>query len=225
MVKVIRHEEFGKRLQRIADANPKIPPKHDGRYRFIAREFMNRFNRTVNHQSVQMWFDGETKPSGDRLQELAIILDGDLHYITTGLNVNQKAGDVKTRAIAGNGAVNVLAGFMQLDGSAAAFPEENDKQAEEDSIDIYGIIKGARYNFHVALGYEDDGLYVFTIPRKHDTLFILGAMRTSGPGVVFCELSHELIAENGKIKHGNIQLTITPERFNDLRITAFDKRL
>lgn len=114
-----------------------------------------------------------------------------------------------------NGVVNVVVGLIQMDGGSPAFPADDDTRAQRENIDIYAVIKGAQYSFHVAFAVGDAN---FVVPTRYENTIVLG-VRRHGMSFEIFELPPELI-EQGRRSGGSIEVTGTGRQ-----ITGFDRRL
>jgi hypothetical protein len=170
-------------------------------------------------ESVRKWFAGEAKPRPDKTKLLAELLQVDVGWLQIGIDPGMAPRERKIRNATVDGAVNMIAGFIQMDGGFPAFPTESDKRAQADNIDIHAIIRGAKYDFHIALA-NDDGS--FTIPTKHEGVIVLGVVRDGFLVEVF-EISPEAIEEHGRKHGGSIEVVVPTEKLK--RIESFANRI
>lgn len=224
MEKLIRDPEFGKRLSQACDANFHCPPMHKGRLTWVAAELASRFKEKVSVESVRKWLAGETKPRRNKSAMLAELLSVDAVWLYMGIDAGLSPRDQKTRNAEASGIVNVVAGFIQMDGGHPAFPATDDAQAAERHVDLYAIIRGANYAFHIALGHEtDDGGLRFPVPLS-DGVIVLGLVR-SGFGVRVAELSPEIIRANGQANGSSAMVMLSADEFGSMKVTDFANRL
>lgn len=223
--KLIRDKDFGIRLEKACDASTYVPPPNKGRLGWIQQQFSERFNEKISLESIRRWLAGEMKPQASRVRQLAIILDVDESWLSLGIQPELDPRARKVRNAMADGAVNVLAGFIQMAGGNPAFPDANDTRAEKQHIDLYAIIKGAQYAIHVALANVDENGLRFTLPANHEDIFVIGVEQIDGPGVKFYEIPRETIVEQGEHRGGAIDLTVSPSDGSIRRITDFGKRL
>lgn len=224
--KIIRDRDFGIRLTKACDGSSYCPPPNKGRLSWIKAQLFERFHETISVESVRKWLAGEMKPEANRLRQLAIILDVDESWLSLGIQPDLEPRARKVRNAMADGAVNVLAGFIQIAGGSPAFPEAGDARAEKQHIDLYAIIKGAQYAIHVALAHTDDNGLRFTLPTNHEDIFVIGVELIDGPGVKFYEIPSEVIVEHGEHRGGAVDLTVSSKASTLLRrITDFSKRI
>lgn len=226
--KRVVHPEFGRRMQLACDGNLRVPPPNHGRLGWIANEIQERFGKPVTIETVRKWFAGETIPRPTTMGYLAAVLEVDLAWLSVGKapEVTEKAQ--KVRNAMADGAVNLIAGLIQMSGGYPAFPTENDRRAKDSKIDLYAVIKGAQYAFHVALGEANaDGTIQFAIPVPSvEDAFVIGLIRTGELGFRFFELERDAVVGQGKRKGDYYALTIPSQPGPEWReITSFQNRL
>jgi len=212
--KVIRDAGYAQRLALACDRSDQCPPLHQGRQVWVVEQMADRFHISITTETVRKWMHGEAKPRLDKNSKLAELLGVDPVWLYQGIDPNLSPREKKARNAMADGAVNLIAGFIQMDGGAVAFPEEN------GVIDLYAIIKGGQYAIHVCLGREEDGEYHFPVPMDHAPVVVLGVIR-SGFSILVTELTPELIEAHGGRRGGAIDVAL-PEI--DL-IESFSRRL
>lgn len=212
--RIIRHPEFAKRLDSACDNNGHCPPKHKGRQTWVRRELHNRFEEDVTPETVRKWFSGEAMPRPDKTAMLAEILQVDVAWLQIGVDPDLAPRDRKVRNAVVNGAVNAVAGFIQMDGGHPAFPEK------EGSVDLHAIIRGAKYDFHVSTA--DDAGH-FHVPVDHEDMIVLGAVRGEGFCLEIYELTPDVIEKHGNRRGGSIGVAVPTKKLR--RVESFSNRL
>lgn len=188
------------------------------------REMAKR-DEKVSRETVSRWFLGEAKPRLLKSDKIAQILGVDPVWLYLGQQGDMQPRERKLRNAEIDGAVNVIAGFVQMDGGHPAFPEEGDRRAKRDSVDLYAIIRGANYAFHVSVARtQDDGSLQFTVPNEHDSAVVLGVIR-NGFAVRVIELSSELIEQYGTRTGGSIKLLLDEDTVAAHELKSFANRL
>lgn len=218
----IKDEAFAKRLEQAADAHPHCPALHQGRQVWLADE-MKRRGQAVSKQAVMKWFEGDCIPRAEKRNVLAEVLGVDVAWLMWGTDaIGPK--ERKIRNAVADAAVNVLAGLVQMDGGNPAFPEEKDRRAAKEFIDLYAVIKGANYSIHVTLGeWSDVGEQVsFSVPAVGENVIVIGMVRKGFVFEVF-EITPEVLDEHGTRRGGETTLTVSPVVLH--RVTGFDQRL
>lgn len=194
--KVIRDAAFARRLEQACDGSPHCPPFNKGRLTWIADELGKSLGQKLSVQTVSRWMDGVSKPRHAKAIKLAQLLGVDSTWLYLGVEPELAPRERKVRNAMADGAVNVVAGLIQMDGGHPAFPEEGDARAAAAHIDLYAVIKGAQYAFHVTLGIREDGGWRFAVPADHEGIVVLGVVR-EGLSFHLVELTGEMIEANG----------------------------
>lgn len=225
--KKIVHPEFAKRMQLACDGNPNVPLPNHGRLGWFVTEFERRFGASVTIETVRKWFAGETIPRPKMMGYLAATLEVDHAWLSVGATSQITEKQKKVRNAAADGAVNVVAGLIQICGGSPAFPDDKDRRAAEDKIDLYAVIKGAQYSFHVCLGERAGNEYQFAIPTEAvRSALVIGLIRTGDLAFRFFEMEGELIAERGQRKGGFFIVTAPANPASTWKeITTFSERL
>ena len=180
----------------------------------------------MSTEAVHRWFWGEVKPRPDKTACLAEILMVDVSWLQIGIDQGLAPRARKARNALADGVVNVVAGFIQMDGGHPAFPDEGDARAEQDNVDIHAIIRGGNYALHVALGADaadtaGEGMVIFPVPTKHEAVIVLGVLRNEMTIEIF-EISPDLISEHGIRRGGSIEVVVN--RTDLRRIESFSQR-
>lgn len=222
-VRVIRDPEFAKRLERACDAHPHAPEKHRGRLAWL-KEQMRKHNVDVSHETCRKWFAGEARPRPSKAETLARVLQVDPAWLVMGIDPELQPHERKIRNAMADGAVNLVAGFIQMDGAYPAFPDDSDQRAHDDNVDLYAIIRGANYSFHVVLGEKtDDKELRFLVPTRHENAVVLGVIRDTSFRIQVYELSSEIIREFGNNRGGAVEVIVDSSRLR--KIENFRDRL
>lgn len=223
--KAIRDPAFGKRMEQACDANPHCPAHHRGRLGWISEQLKLRFNEKISIETVRKWLAGEVKPGRGRHEYLAQILGVDPVWLFLGVDPEMAPRERKLRNSEADGAVNVVAGLIQMDGGHPAFPEPGDKRAESERIDLYAIIRGANYAFNVSLGYRnaEGSDWNFPAPLTEATI-VLGVVR-EGFAFRIVELTPEIVHGRGKSRVGSSMVTLSDAEVSEMAIDGFTNRL
>jgi transcriptional regulator with XRE-family HTH domain len=225
----ILHPEFAARLNAVANTNATVPPSNYGRLGWFAEEFAKR-NMVVSKEMVRKYFAGENKPRAERMDTLAEILQVDVAWLSLGKSAVAETSRNAIRNGRASGAVNVVAGLIQLHGGSPAFPEDGDVKAESEHVDLFAIIRGAQYAIHVALGEQTDQGTRFSLPvSMGGNTIVLGVIQTSPLCFDIVELDSEGLAEHGKPGKSAISVTIDADYRTEShawrRVETFAKRL
>lgn len=218
-VKKVEHKAFAQRMAQACDGNTSVPPPNFGRLQWFVDQLQERFDLATTPETVRKWFAGEAFPRPKTLHMLAEILQVDEAWFSLGHAPDIEPRQQKLRNAEADGVVNVVAGFIQMCGSNPAFPEASDKRATREHIDIYAIIRGAQYAFHVALATETPDGMRFTIPVGAAETFVVGVIRTDDLECQFYEIP---VLTEGRRKGGAIEVVGTEGL---TRIRTFAERL
>lgn len=222
--KVIRDLAFARRLEQACDANFHCPEVNKGRLTWIRNEMAKKIGRTFPLQTVSRWISGESKPRHEKMKMLADILGVDSHWLYFGVEDEVSPRERKVRNAMADGAVNLVAGLIQMDGGHPAFPADDDERAKRDRVDLYAVIKGASYAFHVALAIEKEGKWQFVLPIKHQELVVLGVVR-DGFTFRIVELTGDLIEGNATGKANALTVMLSDKEVAKREIKSFAQRL
>lgn len=210
MSKVIRSPEFAQRFEMACDQQPHCPPLHKGRYQWIVDEFRKRYKESISTETVRKWHSGEARPKQDKNALVAQLLGVDATWLYMGVDPDLEPRERKARNAVADGAVNVVAGMIQMDGGNPAFPDK------EGVVDLHAIIKGVKYDFHVSM-IDEDGRAV--VPTKYEGVIVLGVSR-DGMNFTVVEIPQETI-EAGQRRGGSIEVDASGLK----PISGFDRRL
>ncbi|HEY3815448.1 MAG TPA: hypothetical protein VGL66_19685 [Caulobacteraceae bacterium] len=223
-LRVIRDRAFAQRLALASDGNSHVPPLNHGRLTWVKTQLDARFKESVSVETVRKWYAGEVKPRPEKVTLLAQLLEVDESWLSLGIDPELAPRDQKVRNAVAGGAVNVLAGFIQMNGGHPAFPDPGDKRAQDAHIDLYAIIRGAQYAFHVALAQETDDGFRFTVPAQHEDTFQIGVVLLASLEIALIELTPDTIAA-GKRQGASIDVTVSRKDLVAKRIKTLRERL
>lgn len=218
---VIRHPEFADRLNKTADLNPNVPPMRSGRLTYVQGELSKR-GQDVSLESVRKWFSGEAMPHKDRSEHLAEILKVDSAWLMFGTEGQETPGQRRARNAMADGAVNFVAGIAQMDGAVVAFPEEDDRYALAQHVDLQAIIRGANYPIHVIVAEERENQTVFSVPTDLRNTVPIGVLRLEGFNFAVYEITDEAIELGTPGTRGKIEVNVQSQGVHE--ITSFKDR-
>jgi transcriptional regulator with XRE-family HTH domain len=226
-VKKIDHPEFARRMTQACDGNPDVPPPNYGRLGWFVTQFETRFKQEVTQETVRKWFAGESRPRHKMISYLAQVLKVDEAWLSIGRTPELSEKEQKTRNAVADGAVNVLAGFVQMCGGHPAFPVETDTKAVDKKIDLYAIIRGAQYAFHVVTGQRDEDGWRVAIPVDADECIIIAVLPVTDLHCEFVEMDWDDVEDDGVRKGGTIEVFVPFEENTKKwrRIETFSERL
>lgn len=204
-----RHEDFARRFSMACDDNPKVPEPNFGRLGYFTSEFKKRFGVDITPETIRKWGAGLSRPHPyAKMVQLAEILGVDVAWLATGASEGVTKKEARVRNAEADGAVNFIAGLVQMSGSHVAFPGENDRFAEENHVDLYAIIRGVQHAFHVAAGREQDGEITFYIPNHIGNAIILGVVPRPGMIYEVVWLDSDSVEETGERRGELLRVTL-----------------
>lgn len=217
----VKDAGFGRRMDQAADMHPHCPAKFAGRGPWLVQEMQRRGHR-VSTETVSKWFEGESLPKPDKREALAEALGVDTAWLILGVDAALAPKERKLRNAQADGVVNVVAGIIQMDGGHPAFPDEADKRASKEQIDLYAVIRGANYSLNIALGEAEDRFRKFVVTSSlGENVIVIGAVKV-GTGFELYELTPEVL-ETGQRRGGSIEVVAPTAKLK--LITGFSDRL
>lgn len=193
---------FAERLNTACDENDNVPNYGQGRQTWV-REKLD-----VSHEAVRKWFTGESRPRHQKMKALAELLGVDEAWLALGVKPDMKPRDQRRRNAAADGAVNYVAGLLQLSGTSVAFPDPADSEAEY--VDLYVIANGKQNKLNVSLARaERDNSLRFILPSNYSVCRHVGVITDADSDTVrlLC-LPVEVIEKFGKRKGGFVEVRV-----------------
>lgn len=221
-MKELPHKDFGRRLEQACDGHPDVPPLNHGRLGWFVDQ-LAMHDVTVAKETVRKWFAGDTRPRQRPMQALAKILKVDEGWLVAGKQPEFTETQRKTQNVVAGAAVNLVAGFIQMGGGHPSFPQEDDDVAKSSRIDLYAIIRGAHYRFHIAtiIG-GPDGHFMVPAEARGNTI-VLGVVPLDGFQVLIYELDWETVQSAGVRKPGGFEVRLADAPFKEIK--SFAERL
>ncbi len=200
------------------------PPLYSGRLTWIVAQLAQRFDEKISVQTVARWARGEARPRQAKNVKLAQLLDVDPVWLYVGLEPEVSTRDRRTRDAMADGAVNVVAGLIQMDGGIPAFPDNDDERAIQDQVHLYAAIKGAQYAFHIVVGAAVEAGWMFTVPADAENVVLLGVVRE---GLTFhvVELNDELLSYSDGTGRGMMAVTLDDTSLAETGFTGLTARV
>lgn len=213
MSNIVRDKAFARRLHQAAEDRPDVPPFGLGRQTWI-KEHMD-----VSHEAVRKWLTGETRPRPVAMKRLSELFGVDEAWLSLGVAPDAPKKDREARNAMADGAVNVFAGLVQMNGGHCAFPSDTDER--RSYVDVYTIIRGSQFAVHVAYGVPvSTGVYKFQIPKEYGHCVVMGAIHKSQMRVPFINMT-KLLIDKHRIKRGSY-FEVTVNRVNEHYMTGSD---
>jgi hypothetical protein len=208
--KLVRHKEFADRLTMAFDGHPHAPALHHGRLRWIQDQFKDRFKVQISPESARRWFGGIAKPKPDKMTMLARILEVDEAWLAIGTAPDMEPHERRARNAVASGVVNIVAGLISASGGHPAFPTPEQAARADQGVDLFAVIRGGQYTFHVSLAQpEGEGRYVFRIPRDFAQMTIVGAVQKGPLNFTFLLFDTESLTKFAERKGGYYEVTVS----------------
>ncbi|WP_299913609.1 hypothetical protein [uncultured Paracoccus sp.] len=200
---LLRHEDFARRFKTACDENPNVPELNHGRLGWIAKNLGEKGFETTP-ETVRKWTVGQSRPHPHaKMVALAELLRVDLDWLSNGTSPGVTKKEARVRREVADGAVNFIAGLVQMSGAHPAFPAEGDEFARSNQIDLYAIIRGIQHAFHIVTGEVVGDDVEFLIPAHPTNAIIIGLVPKGG-------LSYEIVwidgddAEEKGVRRGDL---------------------
>lgn len=221
---VIKDPAFADRLNKACDAHPNGPPLHHGRLTWTVSEFKRKFNAKISAETARKWFSGEARPRPEKMRMLSEVFGVDEAWLSLGIDAIMQPKERRVRNAQADGAVNVVAGMIQLHGGHPAFPADGDPRATKDHVDLYAIIKGVNYAMHVALARSTGSKHDFSIPTPARDVLFIGLIERDAFAFDIIEIGSDLV-EAGAHRGGSVRVTVADDEVEAIRIKSFRDRL
>ncbi len=192
----IRHPDFAIRMQQACDGNPKVPLPNYGRLGWFVDQIKANSGAEVTIETIRKWFAGESRPRQKLMASLAQVLEVDEAWLSLGRQPKISRKQAEIRDAAADGAVNYVAGLIQMCGGHPAFPDENTR------YDLSAIIRGAQYFFHIVVA--ADG--TFSVPITAKDAIVIGLIKVTDLHYDLFELDWEGMSERGKRKGSHLEV-------------------
>lgn len=201
----MRDTAFAKRLNSACDGHPHIPPYGQGRQTWIKE------NLAVSHEAVRKWFTGDSRPRPEKMKALARALEVDEAWLALGLAPDFTPAEQKVRNAEAEGAVNVVTGLLQMNGSRCAFPSDNDPNAAY--VDVYSIQRGVQLAIHISLGKLLAANQVrFIIPKEYENCRVIGVVHARANRVHLLNMTHDMIDKYKSRKGGFYEIVVNYDK-------------
>lgn len=196
--------DFAKRLDTALHGHPLAPQGH-GRQRWLRDLVEERTNLRVSPEAVRKWFAGEARPRPDVMKKIAQALEVDEAWLSLGITPTETPVEARKRNAAAEGAVNLVAGLIQISGGHIAFPSGPD-----DGADIYAIVNGKKLEIEVKLARRvDDGRYQFTFSPRASADILIGVVPTEKHlGAKLLLISKDVLKASGRRRGGYAEIEI-----------------
>lgn len=198
-------KDFSKRLAEACDLSNTVPPYNHGRLTYIKAEIEKISGEKISLESVRKWFFGESRPRPDKMRWLAKLLKVDEGWLSLGLKPEIAASGQAAYKVGLYGAVNLLAGLIQLGGGNPAAP----MKGSEDVSNLTAIIGGQLVQMYVTLARKtEDDEFKVTLPARYDATIVVAAVQRGPLRYDFLKMDSEQLAKAAKNKGGFAHVTV-----------------
>lgn len=205
---IIRHNEFSQRLEQACERNPRVPTDgvRAGKQKWVRERLQEQFGIKVSPEATRKWFAGEAKPKQAIMKAMAEILEVDEAWLALGIRPDETPKDKRRRNAVADGAVNFLAGLIQMGGGNIAFPEQSgDKQP-----DLFAIIRGRQVQIEVKhIQPRDDDAAKFRIYGNTDRTVVCVITTADPMEFDLVRVPAHIISEYGVDKGGYTEMLLS----------------
>jgi hypothetical protein len=209
---------FSKRLMDACIRSPHVPTGEDGNSRpgtkvWIRDQLKFRFGRDVTKVAIGRWFQGTATPRPEILKELAELLQVDEGWLAVGSTPLANTPQEKRKiAISEDGAVNYVAGAIQLSGGSVEFPKTNDP-----GVDMYAIINNSRYVIQVKRAIPDEGgIAKIALSPEYQDKIVIALFDSKTPfSYYLVRIPSGVIKADGQLRGDYIELSIQANLHNE----------
>lgn len=200
--KLIRHPDFAARLDKAVERHPQAAGW--GRQRWLRDRVEEKSGNSYSNESVRKWFAGETRPRPEIITIIAEILGVDEAWLSVGSTPEASPTERRRLNAVADGAVNLVAGLIQLNGGHIAFPTgTGDKQP-----DLYAIIGGQQFSIQVRRAQQGDAgsIRLMVQPPLEHAILLLVVDGDHVGGFSVVQLPAAVIEKYGENRGGYIEL-------------------
>ncbi len=190
--RVIRDKAFAKRLETAVQNHPGAPDGH-GRQKWLRERIEARFGVKVSPEATRKWFAGEARPRPQLMSQIAQVCEVDEAWLALAITPQMSEQEKRHHNANAKGAVNLVAGMIQLAGGSIAFPTQG------ETIDLYAIIGGQQHSIIVRSGRHIElSLHAFNVPINHSSSVVLFVSQHTETSYSIYRVPTELIAGGDK---------------------------
>lgn len=203
---IIRDKGFAKRLAQACEENRNCPTEGRGKQKWLHDRLAEQHDLVFSAETVRKWFKGVMKPRMHAWSAIATVLEVDEQWLFRGIDQEETPTEKKKRNAVADGAVNYVAGLIQLAGGNIAFPETEG----DDQPDLFAIVKGKQHAIEIIhMPADKAGTFRVRAPVKAENKVVIVVTNGDAPThFTLLRLTTELIAKNGKGRGGYVDLAI-----------------
>lgn len=203
---IVRDKAFAKRLETACEGNPHCPTDlYRGKQKWVYDGLESEFGVKVSSEAVRKWFSGESRPRPKVMSYLARLLEVDEGWLSLGLTPDLTPKEQKQRNAVADGAVNLVAGMIQMGGGHIAFPEDG-------SAHIFAIVAGKQVSIDVVLPFAlGRDQFRLTIADRLDKKHIVAVVQVAAFSYDMLVLTPEIVRDAGE-RRGDFWELIVEQR-------------
>jgi transcriptional regulator with XRE-family HTH domain len=217
-----QHKEFARRFAAAIDGHPNVPAVNYGRLGWFVAELAKR-GVEVKAETVRKWMAGFTLPRHKAMKALAQALQVDEGWLSIGQDVEYDSSERRVHSRLASSATNIIAGFIQADGGHPAFPQEDDAVAASKHVDLYAVIRGINYSFHITIPLGEGEHTHFAVPVDARGSVVLALVTIGRFSFKVLELDWDALDSVGVRKGGTIVVPMNAHQWRE--IESFSQRL
>lgn len=187
---IIRDKAFAKRLVQACEGNPNCPTDQSrGKQKWIYDNLLSEFGVRVSAEAVRKWFAGESRPRPKVMSYIARLLEVDEAWLSLGITPELNVVEKKRHNAMVSGAVNLVAGIIQLGGGNVSF---------DDSSHVTAILRGKLLRIDAVIPRElGSDRYHFTVAEPLDGKRVIVVIEEERFGYQLLDITPEIIRAVG----------------------------
>ncbi len=202
---IVENKAYSKRLENAILQHSQAPDGH-GRQKWLRDQIETRFNTKLSPEAIRKWFAAESKPRANVNRMIAQILEVDEAWLSLGITPDASLSEKRQQSFIASGAVNLVAGMIQMNNGHIAFPDE------EGAVDLYAIVRGKQHSVVVRTGAIKDGSIHITVPPQHEKSVVLCVVQREPTSYAIVRIPADVIHKSGTKKGGYLELEIVVSR-------------
>ncbi len=200
--RIVRDKDFARRLDIAVSGHPLAPEGH-GRQKWLRERVEGRFKIKLSPEGVRKWFAGESRPRPSTMSQIAQALEVDEAWLSIGITPTSTPEHKRQQNNVVSGAVNLLAGLIQMNKGHSVFPE-----GASETVDLYGIIGGSQKSFVVRHIHQTEGQVKITVPTEHERSVVTIVAQETPVAFTLLRLPTDNIGRHGVRQGGYFEIEI-----------------
>lgn len=197
-----RNKDFAKRLD-TALSNFSDVPSGRGRQKWLRDRIEERCNVEVSPEAVRRWFAALSYPRPQVMDVIARALETDVAWLALGVVPDTALGRRRQTNARVSGAVNLIAGMIQMSQGTIAFPTKSD-----EGVDLYAIIDGEQHQVLVRPIDGETKVYV-PVNRLDSNIAVILVHQKSPVEFPLCLLNRDFVTRWGTMNGAYYELKVS----------------